>query len=108
MKTTFDAIKGTLGLAARAGKCVCGDRAVEQAVCGGKAFCLILDETAGPNAVKKYRNLGESGRIPVWSFDGIDVGLITGKPGKIVCAITDPAFMQMIEAHACPVDSGRK
>ncbi|SCJ15560.1 Uncharacterised protein [uncultured Clostridium sp.] len=95
-------IGGAIGLAARAGKAPSGEVAVEAALKGNKAFCLLVDATAAANAQKQYAQAAKFRGIPCYILEDFDLGQAIGKPGRIVSAVTDAAFAKMIADKLMP------
>jgi ribosomal protein L7Ae-like RNA K-turn-binding protein len=93
---------GAIGLAARAGKCASGEVAVEAALKGKKACCLLVDATAAANAQKRYVQAAQFRGIPCFILEDFDLGQAIGKPGRIVLAVTDAAFAKMIADKLMP------
>ena len=84
-----------MGLCQKAGKCVSGATAVEQALKHGQARLVILEETASEQTVAGYRAMCETRRVPFLQVE--TVGGAIGKPNRIVMAVTDKDFKKMIE-----------
>ncbi|WP_211184532.1 L7Ae/L30e/S12e/Gadd45 family ribosomal protein [Paenibacillus lemnae] len=86
-----------LGLAMRAGKVVTGDEIVLKAVRSTEAKMVILAGDASDNTKKKFRDKCGSYKIPlVIGFDRERLGTSVGKPERVVLAITDQGFAEMI------------
>ncbi|MDR0840620.1 MAG: 50S ribosomal protein L7ae [Christensenellaceae bacterium] len=94
-----DKLRGVLGFAMRAGKCLSGDFACERALRGGKVCALLLDAAASANTKDKYVSLCEREKVPCILLE--DMGGAIGKEGRMVAAVTDSGFARMLtEADA--------
>ena len=86
-----------LGLAMRAGKVVTGDEIVLKAIRSSEAKLVILAGDASVNTTKKIRDKCGSYNIPlVIGFDRESLGTSVGKPERVVLAVTDQGFAEMI------------
>ena len=63
-------LRGAMGFAMRAGKCIAGDFACERAVKRGNARLVLLDTAASAATQERYSGLCERAGIPC-----VDVGL---------------------------------
>ena len=88
---------GLLGLAAKAGKLVSGEFAVEKAIKGGKAFLVILAEDASENTKKHFCDMCGYRKIPV-RFLGSkeELGRCIGKEFRANVALLDAGFAESI------------
>lgn len=81
-----------LGLCARAGKLITGEKACVQAIRAGSAHAAALDRAAAQNAVKAVSNACEYHGVPlVWTPE-FALGDAIGKPGRMAAVITDEAM----------------
>ena len=85
-----------LGLCARAGKLISGEKAVVAAVRGGSAHCVLLDAAAAANATKSVTDACAYRRIPLIRTQENALGIAIGKPGRMAVAVTDPGFAQSL------------
>lgn len=85
----MDRLMGMLGLCARAGKLITGEKACVQAVRGGGAFAALLDGAASENAVKALSRACESHGVPLIRTGEFALGDAIGKPDRMAAAITD-------------------
>lgn len=86
-----------LGLAMRAGKVVTGDESVLKAVRSGEASLVIVAEDASENARKKFRDKCATYKIPlIIGFGREELGSSVGKPERVVLALIDQGFADMI------------
>ncbi len=82
----------------RAGKLVTGDEGVMAAVKSGDAKLVIVAEDASDNTRKKMNDKCRSYRVPIMEFGSRDeLGQSIGKAERVVIAVTDKGFAQMLE-----------
>lgn len=84
----------SLGLCRRAGKCQSGEFAAERAVKAGKAKLVLLEETASENTGARFSALCAGRGIPLKLVP--EVGRAIGREGRVVMAVTDIQFANMI------------
>jgi ribosomal protein L7Ae-like RNA K-turn-binding protein len=90
--------KSYLGLAMRAGKLVTGDEGVLQAIRSGQAVMVWIAEDASANALKKYRDKCHFFHVPlIERLTREELGTCVGKPQRVVVAVTDKGFAEMIQ-----------
>ena len=80
---------GMLGLCARAGKLITGEKACVQAIRTGGAFAAVLDGAAAQNAVKAVTQACESHGVPLLRTGEFALGEAIGKPSRMAAAVTD-------------------
>ncbi|CAM2890902.1 YlxQ family RNA-binding protein [Paenibacillus sediminis] len=86
-----------LGLAMRAGKVVSGDELVLKAIRSSEAKLVIVAGDASPNTQKKFRDKCATYKVPlVIGFDRERLGTSVGRPERVVIALTDQGFADMI------------
>jgi len=86
-----------LGLAMRAGKLASGEEPVLKAIRSGEAKLVILAQDASDNTEKKLTDKCESYQVPlVIGFTRYELGGAVGKPERVMFAVTDQGFAQMI------------
>ncbi|ETT53708.1 50S ribosomal protein L7Ae/L30e/S12e/Gadd45 [Paenibacillus sp. FSL R7-269] len=86
-----------LGLAMRAGKIVTGDEAVLKAVRSSEAKLVVLAGDASDNTQKKFRDKCGTYDIPlVIAFHRDELGASIGKDQRVVLAVTDKGFAEMV------------
>ena len=83
-----------MGFSARAGKCAAGEVACENAVSRGKARLVLIDKEASNNTKERWRSIC-SGK-DVMLIETEKLGIAIGKPGRMVAAILDTGFSDMI------------
>lgn len=95
MKSKF---LSNLGLAMRAGKLVTGDEGVMAAVKSGDAKLVIIAEDAAANTSKKMSDKCSTYHVPVLVYGSREqLGMSIGKADRVVIAVTDKGFAQMLE-----------
>ena len=78
----------------KAGRLQSGDFAVEKLVRAGKALLVLIDEGASDNTRDKYLHLCQSAQIGLTEVS--ELGVCIGKPGRMLAAVTDQNFKDMI------------
>ena len=92
----MDRMLNMLGLCARAGRLITGEKACVQAIRAGGAFVALLDGAASANAVKALSDACISHGVPLVRTDKYQLGDAIGKPGRMVVAVTDAGFAKRI------------
>ncbi len=93
-----DRILSNLSLAAKAGRIVSGEFAVEKAVRDGSACLVIVAEDASGNTRKKMQNMTEFYEIPLYFYsDKENLAHCIGKDYRSMVAVTDPGFADSID-----------
>lgn len=86
-----------LGLATRAGKLVTGDELVLKAIRSSEAKLVIVAGDASANTQKKFRDKCATYKIPlIVGFDRARLGSSVGRPERVVLALADQGFADMI------------
>ena len=85
-----------LGLCARAGRLVTGEKACVQAVRAGSVHVMLLDGAAAPNAVKAVSQACESHGVPLVRTGEFELGDAIGKPGRMAAGVTDARMAERI------------
>ena len=80
---------GMLGLCARAGKLITGEKACIQAIRSGGAYAVLLDGAASDNAVKAVSDACKSHGVPLARTGPWELGQAIGKPSRMAAAIVD-------------------
>lgn len=94
MKNNFFQV---LGLAQRARKLTLGEEFVLQSVRSGQAKLVILATDAGKNTTKKITDKCNSYQVPLLQVGTrYDLGAAVGKGERVVMAVTDSGFCQML------------
>ena len=82
-----------LGLAVKAGKCVSGEFAVEQAVKKGQAFLVVLAQDASDNTKKHFSDMCAYRDIPIlFACNKSELGKCTGKTERASAGILQQGF----------------
>ena len=100
-----DRLYNAIGLCQRAGKAKSGAFAAENAIRTGKAKLVLLEETASEATRTRYEQLCAARGIPFYTVR--TVGSAIGKDARIVMAVTDPSFRDMIERAMRNTDEKR-
>ncbi|WP_435921205.1 L7Ae/L30e/S12e/Gadd45 family ribosomal protein [Paenibacillus sp. DYY-L-2] len=86
-----------LGLATRAGKLLTGDELVLKTIRSSEAKLVIVAADASANTRKKFRDKCRAYEVPlIIGFDRERLGSSVGKPERVVLALTDQGFADMI------------
>ncbi|THF81225.1 L7Ae/L30e/S12e/Gadd45 family ribosomal protein [Cohnella fermenti] len=88
-----------LGLAMRAGKLVSGEEIVLKAIRSGEARLVLLAGDASDNTKKKVADKCESYKVELLiGFTRFELGGAVGKPERVLFAVTDKGFADMIRS----------
>ena len=90
----------TLGLCARAGKLISGEKAVITAIRAHNVCCVLLDAAAAENAVKSVTDACTFHNVPLIRTQANALGDAIGKPSRMAAAVTDAGFAKSILALA--------
>ncbi len=90
------AMLNMLGLCARAGKLITGEKACVQAIRAGSARVALLDGAASANAVKALSDACISHGVPLARTGEYQLGDAIGKPGRMAAAVTDAGMAARI------------
>ena len=85
-----------LGLCARAGKLITGEKACVQAARAGGVHAMLLDGAASENAVKAVAQACESHGVPLVRTGAYALGDAIGKPGRMAAGVTDAGMAAQI------------
>ena len=85
-----------LGLCARAGKLVTGEKAVVQAVRAETCFAAVLDGGVAGNGEKAVTQACETHGVPLLRTAPEELGSAIGKPGRMAAAVTDAGMAKRI------------
>ena len=86
----MDRMLSLLGLCARAGKLITGEKACVQAIRAGSVFAAVLDGAASENAVKALSRACETHGVPLVRTGAYALGDAIGKPDRMAAVITEP------------------
>ena len=85
-----------LGLCARAGRLITGEKACVQAVRTGSVHAMLLDGAASDNAVKAVSQACETHGVPLVRTGPFELGDAVGKPGRMAAGVTDAGMAARI------------
>ena len=89
-----------LGLATKAGKIASGEFSTEKSVKSGKGFLVLVAADASENTKKKFRNMCEYRKTPLYFFGtGEELGRACGKEFRIVTAVEDEGLAKAAISH---------
>ena len=89
-----------VGLATKAGKTVSGEFMTEKEVKSGKAALVIVADDASDNTKKKFRDMCEFYKVPIYFYADKDtLGHAMGKASRASLAILDEGFAKGIRKH---------
>jgi ribosomal protein L7Ae-like RNA K-turn-binding protein len=94
---TANKVLSRLGLAMRAGKLTTGEETVLKAIRAGEAKLVLLAQDASDNTAKKLADKCGSYGVPLLvGFTRYELGWAVGKPERVMFAVTDRGFANMI------------
>ena len=85
-----------LGLCARAGRLVTGEKACVQAIRAGSVYVILLDGAASENAVKAVGQACRTHGVPLVRTGEYELGDAIGKPGRMAAGVTDAKMAERI------------
>lgn len=89
-----------IGLATKAGKTASGEFCTEKEVKTGRAALVIVAGDASDNTKKKFRNMCEYYKVPMYLFADKDtLGHAMGKEFRASLAVLDEGFAKGIIKH---------
>ena len=89
-----------VGLATKEGKTVSGEFMTEKEVKSGKAALVIVADDASDNTKKKFRDMCEFYKVPIYFYADKDtLGHAMGKEFRASLAILDEGFAKGIRKH---------
>ena len=89
-----------VGLATKAGKTVSGEFMTEKEVKSGKAALVIIADDASDNTKKKFRDMCEFYKVPIYFYADKDtLGHAMGKEFRASLVILDEGFAKGIRKH---------
>lgn len=89
-----------ISLATKAGKTVSGEFMTEREIKSGRASVVILADDASDNTKKKFQNMCEFYKIPIYFYRDKDtLGHAMGKELRASLAILDEGFAKGIMKH---------
>lgn len=95
-----------IGLATKAGKTASGEFLTEREVKSGKAALVIVAGDASENTKKKFRNMCDYYKVPIYFYEDKDtLGHAMGKQFRASLAVLDEGFAKGIRKHLDTEDS---
>ncbi|MBA4698726.1 L7Ae/L30e/S12e/Gadd45 family ribosomal protein [Faecalicatena contorta] len=92
-----DRVLSLIGLATKAGKTVSGEFMTESETKSGKAVLVIVAGDASDNTKKKFRDMCEFYKVPIYIYGDKDtLGHAIGKEFRASLAILDEGFAKGI------------
>lgn len=89
-----------ISLATKAGKTVSGEFCTEKEVKSGKAVLVIVADDASDNTKKKFRNMCDFYKVPIYFYKDKDtLGHAMGKEFRASLAVLDAGFAKGIMKH---------
>lgn len=103
---TAGKVLSLIGLATKAGKTVSGEFCTEREVKSGRAALVIVTEDASDNTKKKFQNMCEYYKVPIYFYEDKDtLGHAMGKQFRASLAVLDEGFAKGIRKHMDREDS---
>ena len=103
---TAGKVLSLIGLATKAGKTVSGEFCTEREVTSGRAALVIVAEDASDNTKKKFQNMCEYYKVPIYFYEDKDtLGHAMGKQFRASLAVLDEGFAKGIRKHMDREDS---
>jgi len=87
-------LNSAIGFAMKAGRLKSGGYVVEKLIRAKQAHIALIDTTASDNTKDQYRDMCAYANVELVEVE--ELGRWIGKPGRMVAAVTDAAFTQMI------------
>lgn len=95
---TGNKVLSLIGLATKAGKTASGEFLTEREVKSGKAALVIVAGDASENTKKKFRNMCDYYKVPIYFYEDKDtLGHAMGKEFRASLAILDEGFADGIQ-----------
>lgn len=95
-----------IGLATKARKTASGEFLTEREVKSGKAALVIVAGDASENTKKKFRNMCDYYKVPIYFYEDKDtLGHAMGKQFRASLAVLDEGFAKGIRKHLDTEDS---
>ncbi len=103
---TGNNVLSLIGLATKAGKTASGEFLTEREVKSGKAALVIVAGDASENTKKKFRNMCDYYKVPIYFYEDKDtLGHAMGKQFRASLAVLDEGFAKGIRKHLDTEDS---
>lgn len=96
-KNNLQRLEGAIGLCFRAGRCVSGTQACQEAIRRGEALLVLIDPSASAATVDQWEDMcryygADFRRLPEEEM----LSRLFGKENRRIAAVTDPGFAGMI------------
>lgn len=103
---TGNKVLSLIGLATKAGETASGEFLTEREVKSGKAALVIVAGDASENTKKKFRNMCDYYKVPIYFYEDKDtLGHAMGKQFRASLAVLDEGFAKGIRKHLDTEDS---
>ena len=103
---TGNKVLSLIGLATKAGKTASGEFLTEREVKSGKAALVIVAGDASENTKKKFRNMCDYYKVPIYFYEDKDtLGHAMGKQFRASLAVLDEGLAKGIRKHLDTEDS---
>ena len=103
---TGNKVLSLIGLATKAGKTASGEFLTDWEVTSGKAALVIVAGDASENTKKKFRNMCDYYKVPIYFYEDKDtLGHAMGKQFRASLAVLDEGFAKGIRKHLDTEDS---
>ena len=103
---TGNKVLSLIGLATKAGKTASGEFLTEREEKSGKAALVIVAGDASENTKKKFRNMCDYYKVPIYFYEDKDtLGHAMGKQFRASLAVLDEGFAKGIRKHLDTEDS---
>ena len=103
---TGNKVLSLIGLATKAGKTASGEFLTEREVKSGKAALVIVAGDASENTKKKFRNMCDYYKVPIYFYEDKDtLGHAMGKQFRASLTVLDEGFAKGIRKHLDTEDS---
>lgn len=103
---TGNKVLSLIGLATKAGKTASGEFLTEREVKSRKAALVIVAGDASENTKKKFRNMCDYYKVPIYFYEDKDtLGHAMGKQFRASLAVLDEGFAKGIRKHLDTEDS---
>ena len=97
---TGNKVLSLIGLATKAGKTASGEFLTEREVKSGKAALVIVAGDASENTKKKFRNMCDYYKVPIYFYEDKDtLGHAMGKQFRASLAVLDEGLAKGIRKH---------
>ena len=95
---------GSLGLAMRSGRVVCGEENCEKLIKSGGAFLVLIDGAISAGSKKAVTDACAYRGVPYRILPEHALGAAIGRQGRMTAAVTDKAFALRLSELLGPAD----